>query len=155
MVENSFLTHEGRDKLIEALAYLRDVRRIEVARTLKSAVEDGDLTENAGYDEAKREQAFVEGRIQELEAVLANSKVLDIAASYSVAALGASVTIVEDGNEPETYTIVGRTEADPSIGRISNESPLGKALLGRSVGDIVDVNLPENGKLSVKIIKIV
>lgn len=153
MVENSFLTNEGRDKLIEELAHLRDVRRIEIAQTLKSAVEDGDLTENAGYDEAKREQAFVEGRIQELEAILATSTVFDLTATYSVAALGADITIVEDGNAPETYTIVGRTEADPTNGRISNESPLGKALLGRKVGDRIEVNTP-GGKLEVKIVNI-
>jgi transcription elongation factor GreA len=154
MVENNFLTNEGRAKLQDELAHLRDVRRIEVAQSLKSAVEDGDLTENAGYDEAKREQAFVEGRIQEIETILANSQVFDMTASYSVAALGADITIVEDGSDPETYTIVGRTEADPTNGRISNESPLGKALLGRKVGEKVDVTTP-GGKLSVKIVNIV
>ncbi|NLG28511.1 MAG: transcription elongation factor GreA [Chloroflexi bacterium] len=153
MVDNSFLTSEGHEKLREELVYLRDVRRQEVAKTLKLAVEDGDLNENAGYDEAKREQAFVEGRIQEIETILANSQLLDMAATYTVAALGADITIVEDGCAPETYTIVGRTEADPSNGRISNESPLGKALLGRKIGDKVEVATP-GGKLQFKIVDI-
>jgi transcription elongation factor GreA len=153
MVENSFLTSGGRIKLEEELAFLRDVRRTEVAQSLKVAVEDGDLTENAAYDETKREQAFVEGRIQELEAILANAQVLDITAAHSIAALGAVITIVEKESDPETYTIVGRTEADPTRGRISNESPLGKALLGRRIGETVDVTTP-GGKLQVRITNI-
>jgi len=153
MVENSFLTTEGRAKLQEELTFLRDVKRREVAQNLKAAVEDGDITENSAYDETKREQAFVEGRIQEIEAILANAQELDITAAHSIAALGAVITIVEDGSEPETYTIVGRTEADPARGRISNESPLGKALLGRRVGEMVDVTTP-GGKLQVKILDI-
>lgn len=153
MVENSFITFEGRTKLEEELTFLRDVKRREVAENLKAAAEDGDITENSAYDETKREQAFVEGRIQEIESILANAQDLDINAAHSIAAVGAVVTLVEDGNEPETYTIVGRTEADPSIGRISNESPLGKALLGRRVGELVDVATP-GGRLHVRIIDI-
>jgi len=153
MVENSFITTEGRTKLQEELTFLRDVKRREVALNLKAAVEEGDITENSAYDETKREQAFVEGRIQELEAILANAQELDITAAHSIAALGAVVTIAEDGSDPETYTIVGRTEADPAHGRISNESPLGKALLGRRVGDRVEVTTP-GGKLQVKIVDV-
>ncbi|MCE5257515.1 MAG: transcription elongation factor GreA [Chloroflexi bacterium] len=138
----NFLTAEGRVKLEQELNHLRDVRRIEVAESLKAAVEEGDLTENAGYDETKREQAFIEGRIRELEAILANARVLTGAAKTDVILLGASVTVAEDNYAPETYQIVGRTEADPVKGRISNESPLGKALLGKRTGDLVRVDTP-------------
>ncbi len=138
----NFLTAEGRVKLEQELNHLRDVRRIEVAESLKAAVEEGDLTENAGYDETKREQAFIEGRIRELEAILANARVLTGSVKTDVILLGASVTVAEDNYAPETYQIVGRTEADPVKGRISNESPLGKALLGKRTGDLVRVDTP-------------
>lgn len=137
-----FLTAEGRVKLEQELNHLRNVRRIEVAESLKAAVEEGDLTENAGYDETKREQAFIEGRIRELEAILSNAQVLANSARVDVVLLGASVTVVEDNYPPETYQIVGRTEADPIKGRISNESPLGKALIGKHIGDLVRVETP-------------
>lgn len=148
-----FLTPEGRKKLEEELEYLRTIRRTEVAESLKSAIDEGDLSENAGYEEAKREQAFVEGRIRGIEAILGNAQVLQSNGEYEVAALGATVTILEDGGEPEAYQIVGRTEADPLQGRISNESPLGKALIGKRVGDVVKVNTP-GGTIEVKIVAI-
>ena len=154
MVERvHFLTPEGYQKLEKELAYLRTVRRSQVAANLKAAVEGGDLTENAGYDESKREQAFVEGRIREIEAILSTAQVLTDRSDHEVVTLGARVTIVEDGGEPETYQLVGRAEADPLKGRISNESPLGRALLGRRVGDRVHVNTP-GGTLCFEIIAI-
>ncbi|MHB1296650.1 MAG: transcription elongation factor GreA [Anaerolineae bacterium] len=138
-----FLTPEGRRKLEQELEYLRTDRRQQVASNLKSAVDEGDLTENAGYEESKREQAFVEGRIREVEAILANSQVLDLeSGSQDKVSLGARVTVAEEGEEPETYHIVGRAEADPTKGRISNESPLGRALLGRKMGECFDVQTP-------------
>jgi len=143
MAENvHFLTAEGRVKLEQELNHLRDVRRIEVAESLKAAVEEGDLTENAGYDETKREQAFIEGRIRELEAILSNARVLSDSVKSDVVLLGSNVTVAEGDFDPETYQIVGRTEADPVKGRISNESPLGKALLGKRPGDVVRVDTP-------------
>ncbi|MHB0857394.1 MAG: transcription elongation factor GreA [Anaerolineae bacterium] len=139
-----FLTPEGRRKLEQELEYLRTDRRQEVASNLKSAVDEGDLTENAGYEESKREQAFVEGRIREVEAILANSQVLDLESGTprDCVSLGARVTVAEEGEEAETYHIVGRAEADPTRGRISNESPLGRALIGHKVGDCFDVQTP-------------
>lgn len=149
-----FLTPEGRRKLEQELEYLRTERRQQVASNLKSAVDEGDLTENAGYEESKREQAFVEGRIREIEAILSNSQELDLeAVVQDKVALGARVTVAEEGEEPESYFIVGRTEADPTKGRISNESPLGRALIGRRVGDAIDVQTP-GGILRYQIVSI-
>ncbi len=138
-----FLTPEGRDKLQRELDNLRNVRRSEVAESLKSAVDEGDLSENSGYEESKREQAFVEGRIRDLEAILSSVQILEENSRRDVVCLGCRVTISEDGGAPETYQIVGRTEADPARGRISNESPLGKALLGRRTGDEITVQSPD------------
>lgn len=148
-----FLTPEGKDKLQKELDYLRNVRRPEVAESLKSAVDEGDLSENAGYEESKREQAFVEGRIRDLEAILSSAQILEESSRRDVVCLGCRVTISEDGGPPETYQIVGRTEADPARGRISNESPLGKALLGRRTGEGVTVQSPD-GALRFEILTI-
>ncbi len=148
-----FLTPEGRDKLQKELDYLRNVRRPEVAESLKSAVDEGDLSENAGYEESKREQAFVEGRIRDLEAILSSVQILEENSRQDVVCLGCRVTISEDGGAPETYQIVGRTEADPLRGRISNESPLGKALLGRRTGEAITVQSPD-GALRFEILTI-
>lgn len=137
-----FLTPEGRQKLEKELEYLRTVRRSQVAANLKSAVEGGDLTENSGYDESKREQAFVEGRIREIETILSTAQILTENGNHDLVSLGARVTVIEEGGEPETYQLVGRAEADPLKGRISNESPLGRALLGHRIGDRVRVNTP-------------
>jgi len=136
------LTPEGKQQLEEELAHLTEVRRPQVAARLKAAIEDGDLTENAGYDEAKREQGFVEGRIRELQSILANAQILGDDADTDRVSVGCRVTVVEGEGAPETYHIVGVVEADPSRGRISYESPLGRALLGRSVGDRVEVQTP-------------
>ena len=148
-----FLTPEGRDKLQKELDYLRNVRRPEVAESLRSAVDEGDLSENAGYEESKREQAFVEGRIRDLEAILSNAQLLQENGRRDVVSLGSRVTISEDGGAPETYQIVGRTEADPTRGRISNESPLGRALLGRRSGEEITVQSPD-GALRFEVLTI-
>lgn len=137
-----FLTPDGRIKLVKELDYLRTVKRLDVAESLKAAVEEGDLSENASYTETKREQGFIEGRIQELETILRNSQLLADSTRTDIVLLGASVTVSEGGEEPETYQIVGRAEADPVKGRISNESPLGRALLGKRSGDLVRVETP-------------
>lgn len=142
MGENSFLTREGYEKLKEELEYLRLVRRPEVAAHIRLAKEDGDLSENAGYDAAKETQSFVEGRIMTLEAILKNAEIIDSNGAKDIVRLGCMVTVQEEGYEPETFQIVGSPEADPSKGRISNESPLGQALLSKGVSDVVDVNTP-------------
>ena len=138
------LTEDGYNKLVEKLNYLKSVRRIEVAERLKAAIALGDLSENSEYDDAKNEQAFLEGEIQDLEAKIRNSDIIK-AGSGDVAQMGSKVSVVdlefaEDG--PETFMLVGSTEADPDEGKISNESPLGQALLGQKVGAVVDVHAP-------------
>jgi transcription elongation factor GreA len=139
----NFLTPEGKRKLEKELDFLRTVKRPQIAAYLRSAIQDGDLTDNAGYEEAKREQAFVEGRIQRVEATLANARILEELDQRDEVSLGARVTVREEGREsPETYRIVGSAEADPAGGRISHESPLGRALLGRAVGNTVRVLTP-------------
>ncbi len=148
-----YLTPEGYKKLEEELEYLRTVRRKEVAQRLHEALaEGGELIENAEYEAAKNEQAFVEGRIQELEYLLANAHVVADAATDEVG-IGSKVRVrYEDGSE-ETYTVVGAAEASPREGLISNESPLGKALMGHKTGDEVEVQAPD-GAFKVKIVKV-
>ena len=138
------LTEEGYNKLVDKVNYLKSVRRIEIAERLKAAIALGDLSENSEYDDAKNEQAFLEGEIQELEAKIRNSDIIKAGAG-DIAQMGSKVTVVdkefeEDG--PSTFMIVGSTEADPDEGKIPNESPLGQALLGHKVGAIVDVHAP-------------
>jgi len=150
----TYLTREGYDKLQEELEYLRTVKRREVAERLHEAMEGGELIEDAEYEAAKNEQAFVEGRIHELETILANARVIDPSLSRSeIVQVGAKVTIQEGSNEPETYIIVGPAEANPRLGRISNESPLGRALIDHRVGDEVRVDAPD-GPFTVKILKV-
>jgi transcription elongation factor GreA len=148
----TFLTKEGMKKLEEELRNLQTVRRHEVAERLHAAMEEGDIDENAEYDDAKNEQAFVEGRILMLENMLKNATLIDesVRASDEVL-LGCKVTIVEGTGAPEVYHLVGAAEADPTKGKISNESPLGKALMGRRVGDTVQVNAPA-GLLTFRIV---
>ena len=138
------LTEEGYNKLVDKVNYLKSVRRIEIAERLKAAIALGDLSENSEYDDAKNEQAFLEGEIQELEAKIRNSDIIKAGAG-DVVQMGSTVVVIdqefaEDG--PETFMIVGSTEADPDEGKISNESPLGQALLGQKVGSVVDVHAP-------------
>lgn len=137
------LTPEGKHKLEEELAYLVNVRRPEVAEKIHSAKMDGDIMENAGYEAAKEEQAMLEGRIAYLENLLRNVVLIENDGQSAAVRLGSVVTIQEEGQDDlETYVIVGAAEADPTAGRISNESPLGKALMGRKVGDRVTVMAP-------------
>ncbi len=150
----TFLTKEGYHKLQDELDYLRTYKRQEIAERLHEAMDGGELIENAEYEAAKNEQAFVEGRIKELEVLLAMARVIDETAPVSEAIqVGSTVTIQEEGNEPETYTIVGAAEANPAAGRISNESPLGKSLLNKKVGDKVQVDAPA-GAFVVTITKV-
>jgi transcription elongation factor GreA len=150
----SFLTREGYQKLQDELDHLRNIKRMEIADRLHEAMDDGELIDNAEYEAAKNEQAFVEGRIKELEILLANARVIDEShISTEVVQIGSTVTIKEEGFEPEIYTIVGTAEADPRIGRISNESPLGKAVLNHKSGDQISVEAPE-GAYKVQIVKV-
>ncbi len=137
-----FLTPEGRRKLEEELEYLRNVKRPEVATRIQAAKAEGDVSENAGYDEAKTQQAFLEGRIMTIENMLNNAVIIDDAGPSDLVRVGSHVIIREEGGEPEAFRIVGSAEADPGNGKISNESPLGKALLNKSAGDIVEVRTP-------------
>jgi transcription elongation factor GreA len=151
----TFLTKEGFEKLQEELEYLRTVKRQEVANRLHEAMEGGELIENAEYEAAKNEQAFVEGRIQELEVITATAKIIDDSeSSPDVVQVGDTVTIQEEGAEPEIYTIVGAAEANPREGKISNESPIGKAILNKHINEEVTVEAPAGSyKITIKKIK--
>ncbi len=155
MTDRTFLTRAGLKKLEEELEFLRTTRRAQVAERLHNAQEDGELIENAEYEDAKNEQAFVEGRILTLEIMLSNAVLIEEQGSSDVVGLGARVTVKENGGgrTTEEYMLVGAAEADPKKGRISNESPLGRALLGRRVGDEVKVQAPA-GPLSFRVVKI-
>ena len=150
-----YLTQSGLDALQEELAYLVGERRQEIAQQIAEAKAEGDLRENAGYDEAKNAQAFVEGRIRELKVKIHNAQIIDDSQTPDdQVALGRSVVVRENGyDDEEIYTIVGSTETDPSNGRISNESPIGKALLGRIAGDVVRVEAPA-GEIEFKIVRV-
>jgi len=149
----TFLTREGYDKLQEELEFLRTVRRQEIANRLHEAMEGGELIENAEYEDAKNEQAFVEGRIKELEILLATARVIADEEKHENIQVGTKVTIKEKGSDSETYIIVGAAEANPRGGRISNESPLGKALMNHRSGEVVKVEAP-GGSFEVHILKV-
>lgn len=152
---STYLTKEGFQKLQDELVFLRTSKRHEVADRLHEAMEGGELIENAEYEAAKNEQAFVEGRIQELETLLAAAHLIDEASAHqdpTVVSVGDTVVIQEDEGSPEEYTIVGAAEADPRSGKISNESPLGKALINHRPGDTVTVDAP-GGSFKVKVLK--
>ncbi len=153
MSQAVYLTKKGRKKLEEELKYLRDTKRQEVANRLHEAMEDGELIENAEYEAAKNEQAFVEGRILEIEHMLASAQEIKRRRAKDQVRIGSTVVVQEDGSSQETYTIVGAAEANPKRGLISNESPLGKALLERKIGDEVEVKAPA-GLLTFKIVQI-
>ena len=149
------LTYEGLRKLEEELEYLKRVRRREIAERIKQALSFGDISENSEYDEAKNEQAQVEGRIIQLESMLKNARVIDEdEISTETVSIGSKVSLFDmDANEEVEYFIVGSTEADPSRHRISNESPVGRALMGKRKGSVVEVNVPD-GVIKFKILEI-
>lgn len=149
-----YMTAEGLQKIKEELVYLTTVRRREVAQMIAEAKAEGDISENAGYDEAKTAQGFLEGKIRDLEAVVKNAVVIDESeAPRHAVAIGRTINVREVGSdEEEVYTIVGSKEADPANGRISNESPMGKALLGKAVGDVVKVTTPGGGEIEFEIL---
>ena len=151
----SYLTQAGYEKLQEELEHLRSVRRQEVADRLHEAMADGDagIDNDAEVDAAKNEQAFVEGRIREVELILSNARIIEEDRVLDTVEVGAKVVIQENGTDPEKFTIVGAAEANPGNGYISNESPLGKALMGHQAGDEITVLAP-NGEFTVTLVKV-
>ena len=138
-----YLTAEGLQQIEDELEYLTTVRREEISLKLEAAIRQGDLKENADYHDAKDEQGFVEGRIRDLEDSLRRAQLIEDSGPSDVVRVGSTVTVSEEGfDEIETYNIVGAHEADPGNGRISNESPIGRALLGARTGDIVSAETP-------------
>lgn len=147
------LTSEGFLELEEELNELKNVRRPRVIEAIKDARAQGDLSENADYDAARTEQAEVEGRIKELEFMLANATIIEKKDSHLID-VGSTVTIsYVDDDEEEVYHIVGRMEADPFDNKISNESPIGKAILGKKEGDMVEIASP-TGSYQIKVVKV-
>ena len=149
------LSLDGLKQLEQELLYLRTVKRMEVAERIKQAREYGDISENSEYEDAKNEQAFIEGRILVLEKMLRNARVIDEpVGQQEVVVLGSTVVLkdLEFGDE-HTYTIVGTTEADPAHNRISNESPVGRAIMGQRVGTVVAVDAPD-GVIQYEIVAI-
>jgi len=149
------LTLAGKAKLQEELAELKGPRREEIARRLKSAIEMGDLSENADYHAAKEDQGFIEGRIQQIEAILYSATLVEESdINTSIVQIGNTVTVQEENEPEETFIIVGANEANPRERKISYESPMGSALMGHKKGQTVEVVLPNNSVLKIKILKI-
>ncbi len=150
-----YLTAEGLTKVEEEYEFLTTTRRTEVAQMIAEAKAEGDISENAGYDEAKTAQGFLEGRINELKNVLKHVEIIkESSGPANQVALGRTVVIMEEDTDfEETYTLVGSMEADPNNGRISNESPMGAALLGKKIGETALVSSP-GGEISFEIIGI-
>ncbi len=149
-----YLTAEGAARLETELESLKGPQREAISRRLRDAIQMGDLSENADYHKAKEDQGFLEGRIQELDYTLRNAIIVSEAVGpQTVVDVGVHVTVQEDNFEPETYYVVGGKEADSRSGKISNDSPIGRALMEHRVGDTVEVVTP-GGKLKLKILKI-
>jgi transcription elongation factor GreA len=153
-MSESYLTAEGEQRLQTELEQLKGPERQSLADRLRAAIQQGDLSENADYIAAKESQGFLEGRIQELEQILSNVVIIDeLEQNLEEIGIGDRITIQEADFPPETYHLVGPKEAHPAKGRISHESPIGRALLSHQVGDEVVVETP-NGELTLKVIKI-
>ena len=155
MAKQIYITDEGLRKLKEQLDYLKNVRRKEVVEGLRQALAFGDLSENSEYDEAKNEQAKVEAQILELEETLKNVKIIsDSEISTDIVSIGSTVTVYDETyNEETEYTIVGPTEADPMSGKISDQSPIGSALLGAKIGDTITFHTP-GGEVTLRVLNI-
>ena len=152
MTQPTYLTPEGEARLKTELAELTGPRREDLAKRLRSAIQMGDLSENADYHKAKEDQAFLEGRIQEIEAILRIAIIVEKQQS-DVVTVGSHVTVQEEGFDPEAFDLVGAREADPRNGKISNESPIGSALMDHKAGDVVEATTPA-GKIKLKIISV-
>lgn len=152
--EPTYLTRKGLEELQAELNDFIENRRAEIAKRLRSAIDQGDISENADYTAAKEEQSFIEGRILELQALLANVVLIDeMKGAKGTVNIGSTVLIAEAGEEPEKYRIVGSQESDPANGKISFRSPIGAALYGKKVGDVVSVETP-NGEIQFSIIEV-
>ena len=152
--EIKYLTPDGAAKLRAELEYLTNTERESIAKRLREAIEMGDLSENADYHKAKEDQGFMEGRIQDLQSLLMSAVIIEQKQGMQdIVDIGTVVTVQEGGEDVETYQIVGAKEADPKNGRISNESPMGKALMGKRVGSEANVPAPD-GEIIFKILKI-
>jgi len=147
--QNTFITEEGLIKLEKEVAYLKTEKRKEIAERIREAKELGDLSENAEYTEAKEEQAFIEGKIIELEYIVKSSQIIEADKKSDIVIVGSKIKVKSNNKELE-YLIVGSNEADPSKGKISNKSPLGKAFLDKRVGEKVEVDVPQ-GKIAFTI----
>lgn len=147
------VTKQGFEKAKEELALLRDVKRLEVSEKIKSAKEMGDLSENAEYHSAKEEQAFIESRIKELDHLIKFASITEGPVDANTVEVGNTVKVKGKSGE-RTYTIVGFNEAEPAVGKISNESPLGRAIVGKKTGDIVSFESP-SGKNEITIVSII
>ena len=155
MQKDVILTPEGLEKLKQEIEHLSTVKRREVAERIKEAREFGDISENSEYDDAKNEQAMLESRIMTLEDKLRSASVIDTSElSPDLVRVGSLVHVKDEKGKALVYTIVGSTEADPSANRLSNESPVGKALVGRKKGDAVVVQLPNGKQRELKVTKI-
>lgn len=155
MAKETVLTSEGLVKLEQELENLKTVKRREVADKIKVAISFGDLSENSEYDEAKNEQAMIEARILQIEAMLKNVKILDTGdLDTEIVNVGSKVKVLDlEFEEEEIFHIVGSTEANPDSGKISDESPIGKGLLGHRAGDVVSIPVP-NGSVNYKVLEI-
>lgn len=154
VLEPVYLTPEGFLRLREELRYLIEVRRPEVAALIADAKAAGDVMENAAYEEAKDQQAFVEARIRHLEDLIARAHIIEPSGVSGEVSIGSRVTVAEDGQPPEEFHLVGSVEADPSAGRISNESPLGRALLGKRPGEVARVETPDGRAVEFRILRV-
>jgi transcription elongation factor GreA len=153
MDDEQFLTPEGAAKLQIELEELKGPRRKEMAARLRHAISQGDLSENADYITAKEDQAFLEGRILELELLLRDATIIERDSATDQVSIGSEVVVAEDGRDAEVFRIVGAKEADPAAGKISHESPIGRALLGKKVGETTVAETP-GGQLTFKVIDI-
>ena len=150
--KQTYITEEGLEKLKEELEYLKNTKRKEVAERIAAAKELGDLSENAEYSEAKDEQSFIENRVAELESIVRSVKIIKKNKRVTSVQVGSNIEVESNGKILK-YSIVGSNEADPINGKISNESPLGKAFLGHKIGEEAEAIVPK-GKIKFKILKI-
>ena len=153
MSEQFYLTQEGAEKIKTELADLKGPQRLAIAARLRDAIQMGDLSENADYHKAKEDQSFLEGQIKELEYSLNNAIIVDGTARKDLVSVGMRVTVQEADYEPEVFYLVGAKEADPRAGKISHESPIGRALMDHRVGDSIEAQTP-GGVTKLKILRI-
>jgi transcription elongation factor GreA len=153
MNKEYLITKEGLQELIEELEDMKTRQRDELSKRLRFAIQQGDLSENADYHKAKEDQAFLEGKIREYEETVAGAKLIDSSNNRGIIDVGSHITIQEGDFPEERYHMVGAREANPTEGRISNESPIGKALIGHKAGETVTVNTP-GGKMKLKILAV-